>query len=316
MICISLSEEFVRFGQLIKTDEGYSIGIVRKKNLSIPFTPKNITNPQLSSALQQVFQEIRTDLPVPDRYVAIALPAEWFDLSRQEVDSGLSRENIEEALKWNATQRLGPVADQKFIQHYLLQRQRGSGQEYLSVSYFKDLGKLFLNAAQPSGFNIHIMDVNILSAASALERLEQIGSDEKWAVWLVGEQKHSLLVIDSGEFRQLVRFEFSDLENYTILSSTSSDDIGEKVVAGINGIRSFEAERLTAVDRLYYYSHEVESEFFNMLLTYGLENMKTIDPFENHKPVDLYEDDGYGIGAMCQFIDLMGLMIRKMPGGV
>ncbi len=316
MICISLSGEFVRFGQLIKTDGDYTIEIVRKRTLSTPFTPENITNPQLSSALQQVFQEIRTDLPVPDRYVAIALPVEWFDLSRQEVDSGLSRENIEEALNWNAAQRLGPVADQKFIQHYLLQRQGGSGQEYLSASYFKDLGKLLLNAAEPSGFNIHIMDVNILSAASALERLEKIGSDEKWAVWLVGEQKHSLLVIDSGEFRQLVRFEFSDLENYSILSSTSSDDIGEKVVAGLNGIRTFEAEGLNAVDRLYYYSHEVDSEFFNMLLTYDVENMKTIDPFENHKPVDLYEDDGNGIGAMCQFIDLMGLMIRKMPGGV
>ena len=316
MICISLSKEFVRFGQLIKTDEDFTIEIVRKKTLSTPFIPENITNPQLLSALQQVFQEIRADLPVPDRYVAIALSAEWFDLSRQEVDSGLSRENIEEALNWNATKRLGPVANQKYIQHYLLQRQGGSDQEYLSVSYFKDLGKLFLNTAQPSGFNIHIMDVNIFSAASALEYLEQIGSDEKWAVWLVGEQKHSLLVIDSGEFRQLVRFEFSDLKNYSILSSTSSDDIGEKVVAGINGIRTFEAEGLSAVDRLYYYSHEVDSEFFNMLLTYDVENIKTIDPFENHKPIDLYEDDGNGIGAMCQFIDLMGLMIRKMPGGV
>ncbi|MCK4716781.1 MAG: hypothetical protein KAT54_08235 [Candidatus Marinimicrobia bacterium] len=316
MICISLSKEFIRFGQLFNTNEDYTIEIVWKKTLSTPFIPENIADPQLLSALQEVFQEIRADLPVPDRYVAIALPAEWYDLSRQEVDSGLSRENVEEALNWNAAKRLGPVADQKFIQHYLLQRQGGSDQEYLSVSYFKDLGKLFLDAAQPSGFNIHIMDVNIFSAASALERLEKIGSDEKWAVWLVGKQKHSLLVIDSGEFRQLVRFEFSDLENYSILSSTSSDDIGEKVVAGINGIRTLEAEGLSAVDRLYYYSHEVDSEFFNMLLTYDVENMKTIDPFENHKPVDLYEDDGNGIGAMCQFIDLMGLMIRKMPGGV
>lgn len=315
MICISLSGEFVRFGQLFKTNEDYTIEIVRKKTLSTPFIPENINDPQLLSALQEVFQEIRADLPVPDRYVAIALPAEWFDLSRQEVDSGLSRENIEEALNWNAAKRLGPVADQKFIQHYLLQRQGGSDQEYLSVSYFKDLGKLFLDAAEPPGFNIHIMDVNIFSAATAFDRLEQIGLNEKWAVWLVGEQKHSLLVIDSGEFRQLVRFEFSDLENYSILSSTSSDDIGEKVVAEINGIRTFEAEELSAVDRLYYYSHEVDSEFFNMLLTYDVENMKTIDPFENHKPIDLYEDDGNGIGAMCQFIDLMGLMIRKMPGG-
>ncbi len=314
MICISLSDEYVRFGQLIKTPEEYVIETIQKHPLSIPFRPENIGNPQLAESLQETFQYIQDSLPKPDSYVALTIPSIWFDLSVQEMDAGLSPENTEEALNWNITKRLGMVADQKFIQHYPLQNPGKLQESYLSVSYYKELGKLLLKASQAIGLNIHIMDINLLSAARAYEKMDNIDKSEKWAVWLVGEQIHSLIVIDSGEFRQLLRFEFSDLENYSIIHQTSADEIGEKVVAEINGIRTFETENLSVIDRLYFYSYEVDSEFFNMLLTYDIKNMKTLDPFERFVPVDLYEEEGNGIGAMCQFVDLMGLILRKMPG--
>jgi len=314
MICISLSEEFMRFGQLLKDHDEYSIEIVQKKHLSTLFNPSNINNPALAANLKKLFREMRADLPFPDDYIALALPQEWFDLSRNRVDKGLSPENIAKVLDWNAAKRLGAVAEQKFIQHYPLQSPTNADPEYLSVSYFKDLGKLLQNAAEPAGFKVQIIDINLFSAAAALERLEKIGENEKWAVWLVGEQKHSLIVIDSGEFRQLIQFEINDLENYSILRSSSADDIGKKIVSEINGIRTFAYDSLSSIDRLYYYSHNVDSGFFNMLLTYDVANLKTVNPFENFKPVNMYADDGDGIGAMCQFIDLLGLMFRDIPG--
>ncbi|MCD6440630.1 MAG: hypothetical protein J7L86_02430 [Candidatus Marinimicrobia bacterium] len=313
MICISLSEEFMRFGQLLKDHERYFIEIVQKKHLSTPFKPSNINNPKLAANLKKIFREMRAELPFPDDNIALALPQEWFDLSHNSVDKGLPPENIAEVLDWNVAKRLGAVAEQKFIQHYPLQSPTNADPEYLSVSYFKNLGKLLQNAAKPAGFKVQIIDINLFSAAAALERLEKIEKNEKWAVWLVGEQKHSLIVIDSGEFRQLVQFEINDPENYSILRSSSADEIGKKIVSEINGIRTFAYDSLSSIDRLYYYSHNVDSAFFNMLLTYDVANLKTINPFENFKPVNMYANDGDGIGAMCQFIDLLGLMFREIP---
>jgi len=313
MICVSFSEEFVRYGQLIKDGENYIIETVQKYPLSIPFLPENLSKPEFGNSLEKAFLDIRASLPKPDSYVAVTLPAVWFDISSQNIDAGMSEEDLEEALNWKISKRLGAVYDKKFVQHYPLSIKSGADQSYLSVSYYKELGKLFLKASQAADFNIHIMDIDLFSAALAIEQLEGIGTNEKWAVWLVGEQVHNLIVIDSGDVRQLCRFNFSDMENYTILHKSSADDIGEKVIADLNGIRTFEMENFSAVDRIYYYSHAVDSEFFNMLLTYDIEHLKTIDTFENNKPVELYEEDGSGIGAMCQFIDLLGLMFRKMP---
>jgi len=316
MICISLSADYVRFSQLAKIADEYSIETVQKKVLTSPFIPENLTNPQLAADLKNIFQQIRADLPLPDRYAALTLPAEWFDLNHQSLETGLDRGDISTALDWGATKRLGETANEKFIQYYLLNKKSSVNQEYLTVSYFKQLGKLLLNASQAAGFEVQIMDINLFSAAYALERLEAVGKKEKWAVWLVDEPRHSLIVIDNGEYCQLVHFEFRDAENYSIISASSPDEVGEKIVAAINNIRTFASDSLSGIDRLYYYSHNVDSEFFNMLLTHDIDNMKIIDPFEKFKPKDLYQADGDGIGAMCQFIDLMGLMYRKIPESV
>ena len=313
MICVSFSEGFVRYGQLIKDGEDYIIETIRKYPLSIPFLPENLSNPEFGNSLEKAFLDIQSGLPKPESYVAVTLPAIWFDISSQTIDTGISEENLEEALNWKISKRLGAVYDKKFVQHYPLSIKSGADQSYLSISYYKELGKLFLKASQAADFNIHIMDIDLFSAALAIEQMEGIGKDEKWAVWLVGEQVHNLIVIDSGDVRQLCRFDFADMENYTILHKSSADDIGEKVIADLNGIRTFKMENFSAVDRIYFYSHVVDSEFFNMLLTYDIEHLKTIDTFEKIKPVELYEEDGSGVGAMCQFIDLLGLMFRKMP---
>lgn len=313
MICISFSDEYVRYGQLVKNGEEYIIEVVNKFPLSTPFRPENVARPELAGSLEKAFLDIRADLMKPDDYAAITLPSVWFDISTETMDTDITEDDLEEALNWKIARRLGAVMDQKFVQYYPLPDKSGSKRSFLAVSYFKELGKLFLRASQAADFNIHIMDINLFSAALALEHLEDIGSKEKWAVWLVNEPVHDMLVIEAGTFSQLCRFEFPDMENYKILHKSSASDLGEKIVANINGIRTFELEQFSAVDRIYYYSFSVDSEFFNMLLTYDIENFNTIDTFANKKPVRLFEDDGNGIGAMCQFIDLLGLMFRKIP---
>jgi len=176
MICISLSADYIRFSQLAKIADGYSIETVQKKVLTAPFIPTNLTDPQLATDLKNIFQQIRADLPLPDRYAALTLPAEWFDLNHQSLETGLNRDDTSTALDWSTAKRLGETAAEKFIQHYLLHKKSSVNQEYLTVSYFKQLGKLLLNASQAAGFEVHIMDINLFSAAYALERLEAIGA--------------------------------------------------------------------------------------------------------------------------------------------
>ncbi|MGC9363354.1 MAG: hypothetical protein ACP5FZ_02155 [Fidelibacterota bacterium] len=313
MICVSFSEEFVRYGQLLKDGEEYTIEVINKFPLATPFNPENINHPKMGNTLEKAFQDIRSDLAKPDDYVAVALPSVWFDISTETMDADLSEDDLEKGLNWKIAKRLGQVAEQKFVQYYPLPHNSGAERCFLAVSYYKDLGKLLLRASQAAEFNIHIMDIDLFSAAAALEHLIEIRKSEKWAVWLVNEQIHDMLIIESGNFSQLCRFEFPDMENYIIHHKSSASDIGEKIIADINGIRTFELETFSAVDRIFYYSYTVDSEFFNMLLTYNIENFSTIDTFAGKKPVRLYEDDGNGIGAMCQFIDLLGLMYRKIP---
>jgi len=312
MICVSFSNEYISYGQLIKEGNEYIIETVQKLPLTHPFLPENINNPEFTESLTRAFQDILSGLPKPDSYVALVLPSIWFDISIQSTDAGLSEEDQEETLNWKVAKRLGTAFDRKFVQYYPIPSS-DTAQDFLTVSYFKEIGKKLLTASQAVGLNINIIDIDLFSAAAAIERLEGIKANERWAVWLIDDQIHDLLVIDQGNFRQYCRFSFADIETYRILHKSSADDISEKIVAELNGIRTFEIESFSAVDRVYFYSHSVDSEFFNMLLTYDIENLKTIDTFEKYKPEKLYEEDGDGIGAMCQFIELLGLMFRKMP---
>lgn len=313
MICISFSDKYVRFGQLIKHEDTFTIETVQKKTLTFPFTPANISDPKLASQLENIFQEIRSDLPIPDRYVAVSIPSEWVDIHSLTVDEGLATEDLNRILDWHAEKRLGGIIEKKFVQYYPLKSSDSEGTDFLMVSYFKEMGKLLLKVSQPAGFNIHILDVNIFSAAGAIERLEKPGKDKTWGIWQVGEDEHKLLVLAGGEFRQLVHFNLKDAADYSITQCSSPDEIGDQVVKEINKIRTFEGDSISTLDHLYYYSQQVESEFFNMLLTYDIDNMKILDPFALKKAEELYDGDGSGIGAMCQFIDLMGLIIRKLP---
>ncbi len=314
MLAVSLSANFVRYGQLVKNENSISIELVSKKPLAFKFEPGMLNNPDLAAKLESVFLEIRSALPVPDRFLALSIPCDWFNVTVNSLDLGLEEDKIAEILDWNEQQRTGEVFSQKFVQHYpLKQCEFETKRDYLTISYFKQLGRVLNQACQPAGFNIKAFDLNIFSAVNALERIFRNANGASWGAWLIGEERHALLLVKSGEFDQYLEFTLNDNAGYQILASSSPGRDGEKTVEQINAIRNFSSEELNSVDNLYFFTHNVDSEFYNMFLTYDIPNLKCIDPFIKVKPVDLFKDDGEGTGAMSQFLDVVGLLYRFLP---
>lgn len=314
MLAVSLSSNYVRYGQLVKNENSISIEMVAKKKLPFKFESATLKNPELVAQLESLFMEIRSNLPVPDRFMALSVPSGLFDLTVNSTDLGLEQDKIAEVLDWNEQQRLGELFNQKFVQHYPLKhRESENKRDYLTISYYKELGRAIHKASQPAGFNIKVFDLNIFSAANALERLFKEKNGKKWAIWRIDEERHTLLFIKSGEFRQYVEFILNDNSGYEILVNSNPGEDGEKVISEINELRNFNSETIEIVDNLYFFTHDVDSELYNMVLTHDVDNLKCIDPFETIKPIDIYKDDGEGPGAMSQFLDVLGLLFRFLP---
>lgn len=314
MLCVSFSENSVRYGQLIKQGNAFTVEVIGKRPLSVPFNETLIDNPNAVQSIESVLTQIRADLPVPEKHLSVSIPSAFFDISVNDLDANLNDDDIENALNWASRTRLGSIADKKFTQHYPLATTEQNLKRYLSVSYFKEVGKILFSAAQPAGFNIDLLDINIFSAANAIEQIVQPKAKDKWGIWLVNEDRHSLLIVDSGEFRNYVEFQFLGDSEYTILSTAKADAHLETVISELSSLRSFAIESLSSLNQLYFYSNDVDSDFFNMLETYEVANLSVVDPFKNMKPVEQYKNDGEGVGAMCQFSDVMGLIQRRMSG--
>ncbi|MDD5766402.1 MAG: hypothetical protein PHW79_09195 [Candidatus Marinimicrobia bacterium] len=312
MLCASISEHSIRYGQLIKRENVFSVEIIGKKPLSVPFNDMLVDNPNASQSIESVLSQIKADLPIPDMHLSLSIPSAFFNISVNDLDPDMSDEDVDHALNWSSRTRLGNIADKKFTQHYPLATTELNIKRYLTISYFKEIGKILFSGAQPAGFNIDLLDINIFSATSAIEQIVQPKAKEKWGVWLVDENRHSLLIIDSGEFQNYAEFQFSGETEYTILSSAKADTHLDSVISELCSLKSFAIESLGTLDHLYFYSNDVDSDFFNMLETYEVTNMSVIDPFKNLKPIVQYRNDGDGIGAMCQFSDVVGLIQRRM----
>lgn len=314
MLALSLSTNFVRYGQLVKNGDSITIEMISKKPLPFKFETPLLNSPDLVTNLEALFLDIRSTLPVPDRFLALSIPSDWFNVTVNSIDLGLESDKVVEILDWNEQQRLGEIFSQKFVQHYpLAQREFESKRDYLTISYFKELGRAINRACQPSGFNIKVFDLNVFSAATALERLYKENNGKKWGVWCIGEDRHILLIVKDNEFNQYIEFKFDGDSGYNILVNSSPAEDGERIVSQINDIRNFNSEEMVLVDNLYFFTHNVDSEFYNMLLTYDISNLKCIDPFEKIKPFDIYKEDGEGTGAMSQFLDVLGLLFRFIP---
>jgi len=288
--------------------------MIAKKKLPFKLESSLLNNPDLAAQLESLFLEIRATLPVPDRFMALSIPSGLCNLSVNSIDLGLEEDKVAEILDWNERQRLGEVFDQKFVQHYpLKQRESETKRDYLTISYFKELGRAIHKASQPAGFAIKMFDLNIFSAANAFERIFKEKNGNRWGVWRIDEERHILLLIKSGEFSQYLEFVLDENAGYKILVNAGPGKDGEKVIAQINDLRNFSNDTIETADNLYFFTHNVDSEFYNMLLTHDVDNLKCIDPFETIKPIDLFKDDGEGVGAMSQFIDVLGLLFRFLP---
>ncbi len=313
MLAISFSDNFIRYGQLIKTDNSISIELIGKKKLPFKFDTTSLKNPDLIPSIESLLLNIKKRLPVQERFLALSAPSQLFDITINSIDLGLEKQKIAEILDWNEKQRLGVVFNKKFVQHYpLKQRISENKRDYLTISYFKELGRTIYQACQRLGFIIKVFDLNIFSAANALESLYKEKNGKKWGLWLIGEKYHILLLIKSGEISQYLEFDLNNNGDYNILVDSSPNEDGENIVSQINKLRNSSSETIQDIENLYFFTYDVNSEFYNMLLTYDIDNLRCVDPFENFKPVKIYQDDGSGPGAMSQFLDVMGLLYRFM----
>lgn len=314
MLAVSFSENFVRFGQLVQGETGLSIETIQKKPLEFVFEPALLRDNGFVAKLEPVFTAIQNSLPVPDRYLALSLGTDWFSLSVNAVDADLDPEQVREVLDWNEQQRLGNWYAQKFVQHYPLRSPSNSIQKnYLTVSYYKELGRVLNKASQAAGFTIKVFDINIFSAAQTINLLNPELKNLRWGLWYVDDKRQELLIIENDEFSQYFEFGFTDSENYQVTKFACPDQHGRGIIDQLNGLRTFQTEKIDVLDRVYFFSDNVTTEFFNILLTYEVENFVCFNPFQTIKPVDMDMSDGDGVGAMCQFADVLGLLLRFMP---
>jgi len=318
MLCVSITESTIRIGQVVQeSDLRYSIEKIDKKSLPFQLNAQQLNNPTLPSQLKKVFTQLRNELNVPDTDLALSLPTSCVDFTIQKMDSGLDTEALEQALEWQTQQRLGIAKEKRFVQHYPLQNDKTNDQvsKYLTVSYPKALGKILIDSAKPANFNIKLVDINGISALHTIENVYPVEEYSKWGLWLVQpeEETQVLSIVDSGEFRQYLEFKFLDENNFNLLKQTSPDELGKDVVAEITEIKGFEREAIETLDRLFIYSHHFDSELYNMILSFDIDNLVNVDPFQKMEPLDPYQEDGEGAAAMSQFMDVMGLIVRAIP---
>lgn len=316
MLAVSLSEKFVRYGQLVQADEQLTIETLQKRPLPFVFEPSILKEHDLVPRLESIFKEITDTLPVPERNLALSLGTEWFDFVVNFTEHDLEGEELEGLLEHYEQLRLGDWYTAKFIQHYPLKYGLSDRQGFLTISYYKELGKILHQATQAVGLSIKVFDINLFTAAQTIARTNPELHNQHWGIWYVTPNRQELLLIASNEFEQYLEFEFTDSENYRINRFANPDRRGADIVAQINDLRTYRSEELTLLDQLFFFSYDVTEEFFNILLTFELPNFICYDPVKHYKPVDLYLGDGDGSGAMSQFVDVLGLMTRFMPGVV
>lgn len=314
MLAVSFNENFVRFGQLVQADEQLTIETLQKKPLPFVFVPAMLCEHDLVQRLESIFKEIIDTLPVPERNLALSLGTEWFDFVVNFTESNLEGEELTTLLEHNEHLRLGDWYQSKFIQHYPLKYALRDQQAFLTVSYYKELGKVLHQATQSVGLNIKVFDVNLFTAARTIASTNPDLNNQHWGIWFVTPKRQELLLVAANEFEQYLEFEFTDAENYQINRFANPDQRGAEIVAQINDLRTYRGDEITLLDRLFFFSYDVTEEFFNILLTFELPNFICFDPVRFFKPVDLYLGDGDGSGAMSQFVDVLGLLARFMPG--
>ena len=283
--------------------------------LDHPLQHSILATPHLQESLAQILMELRTDVPVSDKDIVIAIPSSWADVVLEQVDLGVGDTDLTEILNWNSAARFGDLLAKQFIQHYpLVSAPNAISQDYLTVSYNKEIGKALLGAAQSAGFKIHLVDLNIFSALNAVRQIETVPENGCWGLWLLSETVQTLVICEDNEFRQYLDFTLDRMEGYSILRRSSDDPLGQKVIEEIQAILAFSKDTIHTLNHLYYYSHEFDADIFNMVMTFEIDNFSTLNPFQADRPAELYKDDGMGKGAMSQFLDLMGLFYRLNRG--
>jgi hypothetical protein len=309
MLAVSFSRNYVRYGQLVQVNGQRSLETIQKVALPFVFEPNALNSRQL----EPVFQNICSKLPVPERNLALSLDSEWFDCSINSVEEGLDTSEIQTILDNYEQLRLGDWFSSKFIQHYSLKSSNQDRRDYLTVSYYKELGKVLHQAIQAAGLAIKVFDINLFSAVQTLNRLHPDLKAKRWGVWQVTPERQELLLIENDEVYQHITFKFIDAEHYQIDRFANPDQRGLEIITEINRLRTYQSDTITLLDQLFFYSYDVTEEFFNILLTFELDNFTCYDPLTKFKPVELYLGDGDGVGAMCQFTDVLGLLLRFMP---
>lgn len=311
MICASISENDFRFAQVSDDVKPLSIKFIANKLLPLQFTPSRLYTSDSIKTFKSIFATIKEEIQEPERELLLSIPSNWVDFFVSKVDKDIREISVEKILNWNVETRIGNLIKHKFIQHYPLSENEGASvRNYLTVSYFKELGDILTDAAKDAGFTIKLLDINIFNAASAIEKLQSTAPYKRWGIWLVGSDYHNLLVIDSGEFYQFFDLNInnqSDLfvDRCIFLNSDSNEIINE-----LNSILKGSKEELKSLEQLYFYAYE-NSEIFDLLLGSNVKNLKTVDPFEFYKPGESSIESPSAPKVNCQFLDVIGSALRE-----
>ncbi len=316
MICLSFSEQYYAYSQISKNDSSYLIDFIKRKKYPEPGLPTDIFGNDFFRILKELLSKISQDITISDKNISISIPASWTDIYLNTLDVGFSPEETKAILDKQSQRRFGDIYKKKFIQYYPIAfKDEDTIKKYLTVSYYKELGKIFMKAAEPVGLNILTLDLNLFSAANAINFLEK-PIQNNWGVWLVGNENENqqVITVESGEISHFVEFVFSKDEKYEIIQSSSTDQSVEQILFELSQLIKKPKINIDCLDQLYIYSNQSDCKLFNDIQKYNIKNLRIIDPIDNFEISEI--DDDFVKDNNLQYLDLIGLISREISGGI
>jgi hypothetical protein len=217
MLCLSLSNRFIRYGYYQKSGKRYCFIPGQKIRLEEPLSLEKFCQVETIDFIGELLSEMIKANPIETENLACSIPFHFVNLSIDHIDSGLSQADIIEQLNWLSQARFGAAHQQYFIQHYPINNQI----EFLSIAILQDLRTNLEQLAQKLQLHFKFLDVDIFSIYAALSQS-----------LLKGQFTNSALLVQHDSFYALSTFNENNLSGFAQFRITGDKKLEFQSICG------------------------------------------------------------------------------------
>ncbi|MCD6099299.1 MAG: hypothetical protein J7K33_01825 [Candidatus Marinimicrobia bacterium] len=308
MLCLAISKDSIRHARI--EDENFSwqnIKYIEKTSLPFELSPCNIET--MISQFGNIFESIIPEERIVDEEVLLSLPVEMGSYKIYPIEEKVDEEILPQYLEFCEEKRLGKRYKDSLVQFYPLEENR-----FLAISFPKRLISSIAETISKTGLKLRLVDINFISSLYGVEKIYNTTSLSSWALSLVCDAFQMVALMKGSNIISLTSFTLMEGGSYKILSKSNHNEEMVSLIEELDRVRFSPTDKLRTVEKFYVYSYDTYSDYFNIFLTYRVDNIEVVDPFIKFKPLRLYKGDGDGAGAMSQFTDVVGLLYRFYYG--